>query len=131
MRQRCGYRLLRTVAVVLVAAATIASAQDDESKCCCTTYDVSVCVNAIRKKVDIELNETYSQSLEQARTFYTAQDIQRLRIAERRWIAYRDATCDAEYRLWEGGTGGPSARSYCEIGVTRQRIADLKKAYLH
>jgi uncharacterized protein YecT (DUF1311 family) len=121
---------MQLVVVLLVAAATLASAQDDESKCCCTTYDVSVCLTAIRKKVDSELNETYLKSLDQARAFYTAQDVQLLKVAERRWIVYRDATCDAEYRLWGRGSGGPNALGYCIIRLTRQRIADLKKVYL-
>jgi uncharacterized protein YecT (DUF1311 family) len=109
---------------------TTAIGQDDETKCCCTTYDTSVCSSAIHKRVDGELNETYQKALKEAAAYFTAQDVQNLKEAERLWISYRDGVCKAEYGLWGGGSGGPNARTICLIRVTRQRTSDLKNAYL-
>ena len=110
--------------------AALAYAQDDEAKCCCTTYDTSVCLTAVRKAVDHELNTTYLQAMEKMKKHYTAQDVQNLRTAERLWIAYRDATCNAEYGLWGKGSGGPNAFGFCIVRMTKQRIVDIKNAYL-
>jgi uncharacterized protein YecT (DUF1311 family) len=115
--------------LLLLAVTAPAICQNEETKCCCSTLDMSVCLSAIHQRVDADLNDTYQRALKSA-TALTAQDVQNLREAERLWISYRDAACKAEYGLWGGGSGGPNARSMCLIRVTRQRIVDLKNAYL-
>ncbi len=112
----------------LLVLPVVSVAQQDEA-CEGTTYDTSMCLLRILKKVEVELNSTYERALTAAKRDYTARDVQNLRTAERRWIAYRDAACNAEYGLWGGGSGGPAAHTGCLIRVARQRIADLKVAY--
>jgi uncharacterized protein YecT (DUF1311 family) len=53
-------------------------------------------------------------------------DLQR---AERAWIDYRDATCTAEYRLWDDGTGGGPAYLSCIDDETRHRLDYLRMTY--
>src|SRR5213075_2500040 len=79
--------------VILTSSAVVA--QDEESKCCCTTYDVSVCLGKIQKKLDAELNKTYAEALEELKD--SSKDAANLKDAERKWIEYRDAACKAEY----------------------------------
>ena len=117
------------VPLMLLAFSTGAVSQDDEAKCCCTTYDTSVCLARIHKGVDAALDTTYQQALKAAAE-YTKQDVQNLIEAEKMWIAYRDATCKAEYGLWGGGSGGPNAKTMCLIRLTRQRTAELERRYL-
>ena len=33
-------------------------------------------------------------------------ETENLKKAQRAWIAYRDAQCEAEYAKWDGGSGG-------------------------
>src|SRR5690348_6812188 len=122
MRIFCGLLLLGVIGAV-------AAAQDDEKKCCCTTYDTSVCLSKIRDSIDAELNKTYQTALSMTKKF-GREDLENLKDAERKWIAYRDAACKAEYGLWGGGSGGPNAHTMCVIRLTRQRTADLKSVYV-
>jgi len=55
--------------------------------------------------------------------------VQNLKDAERKWMAYRDAICKAEYGLVGGGSAGPSIQVSCLIRITKQRIADLQAGY--
>ena len=115
--------------LAVVALAESSFAQPDET-CEGTTYDTSMCFLRILKGIEAELNSTYRLALNSVRRSYTARDMQNLRTAERRWIAYRDAACNAEYGLWGRGTGGPPTHTICLIRIDKQRIADLKEAYL-
>jgi uncharacterized protein YecT (DUF1311 family) len=121
---------MKTVTVLLLFLWIVPSirSEADESKCCCTTYDTSVCLSKVRSKVDAELTITYSSALEETKD--STVDMANLKIAERKWIAYRDATCKAEYGLWDGASGGPNGFDICIIRITRIRIFDLKNAYL-
>jgi uncharacterized protein YecT (DUF1311 family) len=107
---------------------TAAISQDEETKCCCTTYDVSVCLSKVHDKVDAELNATYQKALSMTKRFGD-QDVENLKDAEQKWIAYRDAACKAEYGLWGKGSGGPNAHTMCVIRLTRQRTDDLESVY--
>jgi len=113
---------------LFVGIGSAAIAQDDETKCCCTTYDMSVCLSKVNDKVDAELNTTYQKAMSLTKRF-GSQDVENLKDAERKWTAYRDAACKAEYGLWGGGSGGPNAQTMCVIRLTRQRTADLKSVY--
>jgi uncharacterized protein YecT (DUF1311 family) len=115
--------------LLLFALGVAAAPQDEETKCCCTTYDTSVCLSKIRDKVDAELDTSYQQALSMAGRF-TSADVENLKDAQRKWAAYRDAACKAEYGLWGRGSGGPNAHGMCVIRLTRQRTTDLKDAYL-
>lgn len=114
--------------LLLLLVANSLAAEDDESKCCCTTYDMSVCLSKVHESLDAKLNETYRRALNLTRRFGNA-DVENLREAQRKWVAYRDATCKAEYGLWQGGSGGPNAQTMCVIRITKQRLADLENVY--
>ena len=115
------------VLLLLLGLGTNATGQDEETKCCCTTYDTTVCLSKVHDKVDAELNSTYQKALAMTKRF-GRQDVEKLREAERKWTAYRDAACAAEYGLWGGGSGGPNARTMCVIRLTRQRTNDLQSS---
>ena len=102
-------------------------AKTEEAACCCTTYDTNVCLAKVEEKVDADLNSIYQSALKRWN-----EDPQKteLREAERAWIAYRDATCKAEAGIYRGGTIMPSVGMRCTLRLSRQRIADLKDAYL-
>ncbi len=49
-----------------------------------------------------------------------------LRDAQRAWIKFRDAACEAESTLARGGTMQPLLYSTCAERLTRQRAEDLR-----
>jgi uncharacterized protein YecT (DUF1311 family) len=111
-----------------VAIGIAATTQDEEVKCCCTTYDTSICLSKVRDKVDAELSDTYQRALKMTKRVGD-DDVENLKDAQRKWAAYRDAACKAEYGLWGRGSGGPNAQAMCVIRLTRQRTEDLKNVY--
>lgn len=93
------------------------------------TPEMVACLAKSLKAVDAELNALYQKALKIAKDQYKPADAQNLKDAERKWIAYRDAICKAEYGLVGGGTAGPSIQIGCLIRITKQRIADLQAEY--
>jgi len=116
------------VCFLLVALAFRVYAAQPEDECAGTTYDESVCLSKIYKQADANLNTVYQKAITSAAHF-GEKDIANLKDAERKWIAYRDATCKAEYNLWGGGSGGPNALARCLIQLTRERTVRLNAGF--
>ena len=93
------------ILLVALGLAISSTAQGDESKCCCTTCDTSVCLSRIEKEIDAVLNGTYQKALKAVKESYTAQDLQNLEEAERKWIAYRET----RYARWSMTCGAEAA----------------------
>lgn len=53
-------------------------------------------------------------------------DEEALRVMQRAWIAYRDATCTYEQLQWWGGTGASGAHSECLTRVTADQALLLR-----
>jgi uncharacterized protein YecT (DUF1311 family) len=83
------------------------------------------CFDKAYRAADSELNQMYSQISE----VLQPDDLQRLKVVQRLWIQFRDATCTAESNLYNGGTASAPAYSACLEEETRQRTADLKTIY--
>jgi|SRR5579871_4132364 len=124
--------VLRTkegIALLFVGIAFSQSVQDAK-QCKGTTYDVRTCLSKVYEKADAELNTAYSTALKEVSVYSDPnRHIDNLRLAERLWIAYRDAQCKAQYELFEGGTGGPIERLGCLIEMTNKRSIELKRVY--
>ena len=89
------------------------------------TIAMENCFDKAYKAADSGLNQTYSQISKVLQT----DDLERLKVAQRLWIQFRDATCTAESNLYNGGTASAPAYSACLEELTRQRTADLKTTY--
>jgi uncharacterized protein YecT (DUF1311 family) len=128
---RFHMKFLSIAACVLLAASSIpihAQQEDqEEQKCCCSTAETGQCLGIVFKKVDAELNEVYQKALKR---WNKADDVKRLRKAQRAWISYRDENCTAEYGTYEGGTMASNMFGFCKIRLTRQRIREIKDIYL-
>jgi uncharacterized protein YecT (DUF1311 family) len=90
-----------------------------------TQLEINECMAAAYKAADAELNSLYV-SLQGKPGAVTSE---KLRAAQRAWIKYRDANCDAEAELYEGGSIRPAMYSGCLERVTRARIAELHAIY--
>ncbi len=113
---------------LLVTPGATTAAQNPEGKCDGTNLEISICLDAAYKAADAELNAAYQQALKRAAQ-YSGTDVGKLRAAERAWIAYRDADCEAERGLWGRGSGGPNAYAMCRIALTMERTEHLKSGH--
>lgn len=87
-----------------------------------TTPGLAACSHALTRAWDGELNRLWPSAL-------AAQGeggAERLRDAQRAWIAFRDAECLFEAARWEGGSMGAYAGGFCVAGMTAERVADLR-----
>jgi uncharacterized protein YecT (DUF1311 family) len=89
------------------------------------TSELSACFYKAEQKADGELNRVYSAVLAKLE----GEDREGLRDSERLWIQYRDSVCNAEYKLYDGGTAGPPTRMACIGSLTRARIREIHTAY--
>jgi uncharacterized protein YecT (DUF1311 family) len=89
------------------------------------TSDLVQCLDRALKRAEAGLNRTYTQ----VQQVLNPKEGEELVSAQRLWIQYRDATCQADYDLYEGATGGPPARLACLDAVTRARKANLQRSY--
>ncbi|MEP2532818.1 lysozyme inhibitor LprI family protein [Shimia sp.] len=74
-------------------------------------------VRAIRRATDAEMKDLGSAAPSQAEA---------LKLMQRGWISYRDATCDYERSLWGGGTGGGPATVSCHMFLTARQALYLE-----
>ena len=89
------------------------------------TIAMENCFDKAYKAADGTLNQKYNQISK----VLQPDDLQRLKVAQRLWIQFRDATCTAESNLYNGGTASAPAYSACLEELTRQRTADLETIY--
>ena|SRR5689334_6962884 len=91
-----------------------------------TQADMNDCALAEFDKADAELNAQWKK------TFAVFKDdseesASRLRAAQRAWIAYRDAECDAEHWFDLGVSLDHGLNIMCRTALTQERTAQLAK----
>jgi uncharacterized protein YecT (DUF1311 family) len=116
------------LAVLALACAAAPAWAQDPCEGAVTQLDLNDCTHAAWMAADEELNLAYGAALEAARQYDSwpegrAEDT--LRAAQRAWVAYRDAACEAEAALWDGGSAQPMILSGCLGRLTTQRTDDL------
>lgn len=124
-------KIARPFAAILLATSCIAAwsqsmnAPDSPCRDAVVTSDLSSCMAKALKSADVKLNATYSR----IETVLTKEEVKSLAKAERLWVQYRDAHCNAEYSLYDGGTGGPPTRLACLEAETKTREASLRRSF--
>lgn len=86
--------------------------------------DMNQCASEDYEAADSQLNAAWANvhnAHRQSSTWQSILDAQRL------WIQFRDAHCDAEAAFYEGGSIQPLIRFSCLAAVTRQRTAQLRE----
>src|SRR5579872_5870535 len=106
-----------------------ALSQNSDGSCDGNTAEVTACLVEHYKTADADLKSVYQKAIKSA-TEYGSNDLAKLKDAQRKWIAYRDAVCEAEFALYHGGTASGPAKFLCLLRTTDQRTHDLKEAYL-
>jgi uncharacterized protein YecT (DUF1311 family) len=99
-------------------------------------YALDNCLDTAATAADTALNAAYAK----AGTFIDASDgaaadktawHDALRAAQRAWIAYRDANCNADLidAEWNSGSGANAAQKACVLAMTLARTDELTKRY--
>ncbi len=120
--------LLLTAGFLLPSKASNTSsqlAQQPNCKSPQTTLDQNVCSSQAFQAADKKLNEVYQQ----LQPKINSKQKQRLIVAQRSWLKFRDETCDYESGHFDGGSVAPSIYGYCRARVTKERIKDLERYF--
>ena len=107
---------------------TAAAAHADNCDTTMAQQEMNRCADLALQAADAELNDAYQDAVAYARDLDSpgAGGVEdRLRKAQRAWVAYRDAACDADAFLFDGGTMMPLIYSTCLSRLTELRRADL------
>lgn len=130
--------LLCAAALISLPLATAARSNDLDAPDCANATDTqttTICAANELDEVDKELNAVYKKALAaQAEedklradnNMSDAEAVKSLKTAERAWITYRDANCDAINAANLGGTGYAAFIVDCQTEMTRNRIKELK-----
>ncbi|MEG4208793.1 lysozyme inhibitor LprI family protein [Microcoleus sp. S13_B4] len=117
--------LLLTAGLLLPSKASnipVQVAQQPNCKSPQTTVEMNVCSSQEFEAADKKLNQLYQQL--QAKI--SSRQKQRLTVAQRTWIKFRDENCDYAKGQFEGGSLAASTYGYCRARVTQERIKDLE-----
>jgi len=118
--------LLGALPAVLLALADRARALDCSNPI--TTADMVTCASRDFDEADKALNASYTSAMALMRK--RAPDLpkaaDRLRDAQRAWLAYRDANCGWAAGAVDGGSMEPLVSLGCKTTMTRARTAELK-----
>src|SRR5690606_23498889 len=89
-----------------------------------TTKGMIDCVNTATTKWDIELNKTYKRLL----SFLTVEQKEKLKIAQRKWMEYRDKEIELSIQFYSDmkGTMWIPVSAQTKLNLTRQRTIDFE-----
>lgn len=118
---------MRALALVaLVALAPAVAAQDVPCDPEGSQVELNACAAEAFRDADAEMNRVYQQVLRAVSEGVEA----RVRAAQRAWLPFRDAHCDVEAAVAEGGSMQPMVRGFCLAAVTEERTEHLR-GYLY
>ncbi|HYL15646.1 MAG TPA: lysozyme inhibitor LprI family protein [Terriglobales bacterium] len=124
------------IAVLFSVIATSVWAQSKESPCwkaARTQSEMNHCADLDAREAEVDLNHVYNQLLAKLKADKNATE--KLRIAQRAWLAFRDAHMQelypAEDKQAEYGTVFPMCADLALADLTRQRMKMLKQMLNH
>jgi len=101
------------------------NAKDSPCEPSTVTSDLYACLDHARQNQDAALNAYYRR----VQTVVKGDELTKLRAAQRLWVQFRNANCDAEHEMYSVGTAGPVVKVACLEAMTRHRVAELKDMY--
>lgn len=114
--------------ILLAAVAPLAPARADDCPNATSQTQMTVCADQACKKSDAELNSVYKQITTRLKS--NQDDAKLLVVAQRRWLAFRDAECAFSSSGTVGGSIQPMLVTQCRDELTGKRAEQLKR-YLH
>src|ERR1035437_1458829 len=101
------------------------NAKDGPCQVPSTTVDGTNCFSKALKDSDEQLNQMYQRAL----TVVGVDELTRLKTAQRLWIQYRGANCEAEREMYSGCSAASMVRLACLEAMTRHRTEELRTMY--
>ena len=124
-KNKCGWLLIAFFIVLSGSQAQHMNEQDSPCAKAVVTVDLAACLEKARASSDAELNTVYGH----IRKRLDETEARQLVGAQRFWIQYRDANCEAERDLYGNGTGRGPAYLACLESMTRLRTKELRVTY--
>ncbi len=90
-----------------------------------TTMDINSCMNKEFERIEKELNQVYKRQMKSLSTDTETKTA--LRNAQRLWIKFREADCEAVIMPSKGGSIVTAEYLDCMISHAKQRIRELKE----
>lgn len=115
------------MSIIIIAALLSAARNPCDGS---TTREVEQCLAADLARADAELNRYYAAATKRLTEQQDTAALAKLRAAERAWIAYRDAECDAVYDSWGQGTIRGAMNLGCRITLAEARTATVWRNWL-
>ncbi len=115
------------MSIIIIAALLSAARNPCDGS---TTREVEQCLAADLARADAELNRYYAAATKRLTEQQDTAALAKLRAAERAWIAYRDAECDAIYESWGQGTIRGAMNLRCRITLAEARTATIWRNWL-
>jgi uncharacterized protein YecT (DUF1311 family) len=116
------------ICVLVLGVVVFAQKKKGETDPCkdpMTQFDMNFCSRRDYEKADAELNKVYKKlTLELAG--FTNDLRPKFQEAQSLWLKYRDANCDSESSIYEGGSIRPTIYYSCLASVTRERTKRIK-----
>lgn len=123
-------KLLLALACVLVASGVSIAPAQAQQKLNCTDWGnlpqqgMNQCARQFYDEADAQLNTVWADLRERRGEGHSWDPILE---AQRAWIPFRDAHCEAHAAPYEGGSIQPLIRFGCLTDVTEQRTAQLRE----
>lgn len=137
-------RIALVLALLLAAPAAILAAppgsDGDERRLDCNNvrnaFESYACADAEFRAADVELNDIYRRVLAHIaenggdKPYDSASWTEAMKVAQRAWVAFRDADCKGVVPVeWSGGRGSKAAVLGCMREKTRVRTQELAERY--
>jgi len=91
-----------------------------------TQTEANACARYKYQKADAEMNRIYEQLMSEL-AGDDDKDQQKLRQAQLLWLQYRDANCESEASIYDGGSIRPAVYRLCLASVTQERTRRMKE----
>jgi uncharacterized protein YecT (DUF1311 family) len=128
-------RIMAATASALLMLSAAAFAQQANCNNPQTQTDMNICAGESLRAADGDLNADYKMARDEMRLLDSYLDgdnkgaAKALLTAQRTWIKYRDAACEAEGFTVRGGSMEPMIIATCLERLTRQRSEDLRRLF--
>lgn len=124
---------MKRIVLLLLALSPSAALALDCDKAI-TTPDINECAHRDYQKSDAKLNDTYQRVIAAEKAGPQDPDfpvLAELVEAQRSWVKFRDANCNAVFDYWHEGTILGLNRIVCLQMLTDERTRQLERQFLH
>jgi uncharacterized protein YecT (DUF1311 family) len=92
-----------------------------------TQAEANACARRKYNQADAEMSRVYGQLVSELSKYkYGDRDQQKLKHAQSRWLKYRDANCESEASIYEGGSIKPAIYYACLGSLTEERTRRMR-----